>query len=517
VIGHEEDIVFQNWEKESLDNLKNILSNEIKRCNQEKIFFRGCNFNNYKHNYINRLQTFLKDLDDSIELDFIADEIIYYENSLYDVQNDEASCDGFSKAGIDNFKLLCKILESIGYKQFALSTNKILTFLKEKKIYSNQPINNIYNHPREFKNNPETMKASNDNPIKKKSLNHEIFLETDFDKDDDISLIQKKSALMLFLDKMIDVSILNETPFSELYPWYFLEFTSNLKDEIISNLTFLNESKFNHYLNWVQDKIETTLVYDPDECIIDKWIKEYNLNIDDFPFDFNQEISYLISSFKDNTLNDNEKRKVKLIQLNFHWYAVFLEYNKIVEFISNLKGATNSNFLYPKDINLLNPNHQILKSLETSKKSHNKITTFKWKPKSVDQLSEILWQELIAKNFISSSTKLEVFHNAFNGITIEQPLKIKWTAKGKNAQINKQLLFYLLDTLAINNLIEEDTDNATFIKKISHVFCKEDGNKISHLKVSNSTSSKKFSIKNRLKTPDENKIDVIIETMTSIK
>lgn len=166
---------------------------------------------------------------------------------------------------------------------------------------------------------------------------------------------QKKTALILFTEKLCDVTILNETPFSELFPWYFEEFTTNLKDEIINNLTLLNDARFDLYINWLRNKIETAYVYDPNECIIDEWIKEFSLIEEEFPFYFNEEVTNLISSFGDISLQAIEARKVRSIQLNFYWYAVYLEYKKIISFISDLANTKLDNNIVLEEYNIKNP------------------------------------------------------------------------------------------------------------------------------------------------------------------
>jgi hypothetical protein len=187
---------------------------------------------------------------------------------------------------------------------------------------------------------------------------------------------QKSKAINLFTEKLCDVSILDETPFSELYPWYFIEFTTNLKDEVINNLTFLTDAKFDLYLNWLKDKIENSYVYDPEACIIDKWIKEFNLIEAEFPFDFNQDVSKLISSFDDTTLKPDEARKVRMIQLEFHWYAVYLEYKKIMAFISELKTNKTSGIIIPDETKPTNPYPRIFTSIKAFEKFQNLLNEF---------------------------------------------------------------------------------------------------------------------------------------------
>lgn len=140
------------------------------------------------------------------------------------------------------------------------------------------------------------------------------------------------------------------------------------------------------------------------------------------------------------------------------------------------------------------------------------VTTFKWNSKSDMALSTALWQSLKDAKIISKSTELDVFHKAFNGSIPDNPLRIHWTAIGKNKLINKCLIFYLLDKLAEKNLIEENTDNPTFISTLGFVFCNSKGELLLNLNVSNSSSSKK----RKTKTPDEIKIDEIIVALEQI-
>lgn len=195
----------------------------------------------------------------------------------------------------------------------------------------------------------------------------------------------------------------------------------------------------------------------------------------------------------------------------------------ILEFIANeINPPSLASQIYKSDkirnINntskALNESENNNNELEQIPDLKNSITTFKWKPNSGKQLSTILWQKLKDEEFIASYTEFIDFHNAFNGSAIEQPLKISWTAKGKNNLINKQLLFYLLYRLAEKKLIDNITDNKPFFEKLNFVFCKEDGSVISNLDVSHSTFINKN--KNRDITFGEEIIDDIIDILLQI-
>ena len=187
----------------------------------------------------------------------------------------------------------------------------------------------------------------------------------------------ENSALKSFTQTLCDVSELKKYPFSELYPWYFYEFTSNLKDEIINNLTSLNEKQFHVYLEYVKDKITEAYVYDPDECIIDRWLKEYELDEKDFPFYSNEKICKLLSSFNDVSLSKDEASKVRSIQLQFHWYSVYLEYNKIISFISDLSNKKISENTISKESENSNPYPRIFKDAKAYTIFKNLLNEFR--------------------------------------------------------------------------------------------------------------------------------------------
>lgn len=155
----------------------------------------------------------------------------------------------------------------------------------------------------------------------------------------------RKNPLEIFISDLGDVSILDDNSFADLYPWHFSDFTDDLKKEIIANLTSLSETKFDAYIKYVQFEIDKAYCYDPKVCIIHRWIKQFDLIEEDFPFEFNEEVTFLLTCFrKDDTLDSEVQKKVTSIQLEFHWYAVFLEVKKINGFIDEfIYGKTSTN------------------------------------------------------------------------------------------------------------------------------------------------------------------------------
>lgn len=188
---------------------------------------------------------------------------------------------------------------------------------------------------------------------------------------------QKNTALKSFIVVLPDVSELYTNSFSELYPWYFNEFTENLKEEIINNLTSLNEKKFNSYLKWLKEKIEQYHVYDPEESFIDKWVKEFKLDVKDYPFDFNIELSKILATRITQDNLDNFKRETaRQMQIAFFNHATMLEANKIKKFINELLDTEPSENLISEESTDSNPHPRIFKDAKAYSLFNNLFDEF---------------------------------------------------------------------------------------------------------------------------------------------
>jgi hypothetical protein len=131
-----------------------------------------------------------------------------------------------------------------------------------------------------------------------------------------------------------EISILAKTSFEELYPWYYYDTSEKLKKEIIENLKALPENKFNAYLKYTKEQIQEHHVFDPEESLIQKWLKKFNLNESEFPFLFNEDIVKLVTpNYRVVKGIDNQ---TYFIQKDFHLHAVRLEFIKIIAFINEL-------------------------------------------------------------------------------------------------------------------------------------------------------------------------------------
>jgi hypothetical protein len=98
----------------------------------------------YISKYPERLNMFLKEYE-ADEFDFIKRELEYFENTLSDVKDSEASHDGFSITGIDNFLIAYDLCNEIGWEKFMYSTERKIKFLESKKPAPPQPIDKEQN------------------------------------------------------------------------------------------------------------------------------------------------------------------------------------------------------------------------------------------------------------------------------------------------------------------------------------------------------------------------------------
>tara|TARA_R110001606_G_scaffold78918_7_gene182319 strand:+ start:1314 stop:2177 length:864 start_codon:yes stop_codon:yes gene_type:complete len=149
----------------------------------------------------------------------------------------------------------------------------------------------------------------------------------------------KKTPLTDFTEELSAAHHLNNSSFSDLYSWHYFDISEALKKEIIGNLNSLSTDRFNAYIKYVENEIhEVYGYYDPNECIIDKWIQKFGLIEEHFPFYHNDEVQWLLCVNKKNDKSESKKKGINigLMQLEFHWYAGHLEYLKMKLFIDEL-------------------------------------------------------------------------------------------------------------------------------------------------------------------------------------
>ena len=185
-------------------------------------------------------------------------------------------------------------------------------------------------------------------------------------------MYQNKRTALTDFTEISGATHLDNTSFSDLYYWHYFDRTAALKKEIIENLNSLPPARFNTYIKYVKDEIhEVYGYYNPDKCIIGKWIKKFDLVEEDFPFYDNDEVTYLLSVNSENYKSESEKKEINIIlmQLEFHWYAGHLEYLKMKRFIDEL---------LPMEIDIKSSNEKIsFITVSEAKQNFQNTTWFK--------------------------------------------------------------------------------------------------------------------------------------------
>jgi hypothetical protein len=135
-----------------------------------------------------------------------------------------------------------------------------------------------------------------------------------------------------------------------------------------------------------------------------------------------------------------------------------------------------------------------------------KPTAFGIRPQRTELLIERLGSLLISKRLIAPDTKMELLKRAFGASTLDEPLNIRWIARARNGQVNKQSLLHLLNEMTKAKLLSENGSDVGFVKRVPMIFCDVKGKELRHLKVSNAQTSKSI-------TDDKKRINEIIEVL----
>ena len=133
----EADEEFTHWEETKKEEIKNEFIKLTKKLNKDNVFFFGCSFENYKNNYIKRLNQFLENYDDTSETDFILSEKSFLENLIYDFENATGDVYEFSKSDVEVYKKASYVVSMISYEQYCYSNNKKMSFLEQKLLCNN--------------------------------------------------------------------------------------------------------------------------------------------------------------------------------------------------------------------------------------------------------------------------------------------------------------------------------------------------------------------------------------------
>lgn len=133
----EADEEFTHWEETKKTEIKNEFIKLTKQLNKDNIFFFGCSFENYKNNYLKRLNLFLENYDDTSETDFIQSEKTFLQNLMYDFDNGTGDVYEFLKSNVEVYKKASYVVSMISFEQYCYSNNKKMSFLEEKLLGNN--------------------------------------------------------------------------------------------------------------------------------------------------------------------------------------------------------------------------------------------------------------------------------------------------------------------------------------------------------------------------------------------
>ena len=126
--------------------------------------------------------------------------------------------------------------------------------------------------------------------------------------------------------------------FYNFYDSNILCLCESLKDEITENLLTLDSTKHTIYLDLVYETLEKSPFYNINPIIIDQYLTEYNINIEQFPnFENDKLIRLLKTNDYYNQLPYNEFSYIENIQEAFYKYFAMIETKKLLEHTKQLK------------------------------------------------------------------------------------------------------------------------------------------------------------------------------------
>lgn len=148
--------------------------------------------------------------------------------------------------------------------------------------------------------------------------------------------MDKNTFLNGFIRHFNDSNKSTFSDFTDLYENQIKKYGYELMKEISENLLSFPLYDRQHYLEYVEERLNNETVSNIDGSFLDKWIREFGLKESVFPY---REHSELVEILKISTefseLEPNEAAKVEDIQKDFYTYAYHLEVLKVIEFIEN--------------------------------------------------------------------------------------------------------------------------------------------------------------------------------------
>lgn len=217
----------------------------------------------------------------------------------------------------------------------------------------------------------------------------------------------KDEYLNVFCKEISDEKVIKETCFDLIYEG-IIHYVPYLETEVIENLLLLGNDKRDDYLNFAVDKIKKIPFIDKEKINIDKWLKKYNVNIDEFPKFRNDELNnWLQRYYNGYSETPNDLDFILDIQIDFYCYAAMVEANKMIAFIESKRINSNNAMSNIENLNETETTNQL--SVNQAVILLDKLGVFT--DKTLDNVSNVkkakLVSQLLGKNWKNIKTSIE--------------------------------------------------------------------------------------------------------------
>lgn len=182
----------------------------------------------------------------------------------------------------------------------------------------------------------------------------------------------KYQYLNAFIERLNTYQIVRTHPFLTLYAEWFIEVRNGLENEVYNNILLSSTDKTT-YLEYVKKRILDEVAYQNDEQILDKWIKNHQLERLEFPFSNNEEVQRLLATDINQPDLDYETKKLCTnMQMDFYCHAAMGEKFEMIAFIDKfLEPETKKQPAVPGEE--IADNSITYEKLETTKNPHPQI------------------------------------------------------------------------------------------------------------------------------------------------
>lgn len=150
--------------------------------------------------------------------------------------------------------------------------------------------------------------------------------------------------LNLFCKAISDETLVDQTPFKQVYQSKITYFTTSLQSEVMKNLSHLNNDKKDNYLFFVIDKITRTPYYRIQKSKMIEFLSDYDMTITDFPNFSNPDMdSFFKANYFTEGLTIRECDDIYVGHQQFYRFAAKIEADIMIDFLeSKLFSASNT-------------------------------------------------------------------------------------------------------------------------------------------------------------------------------